>query len=70
MSTSIRRSLGDPETVRETPGKGSIEVWKPENGNINYRNFSPSGGKGDATIDFTGDLQYALGFMHFHAVHD
>ncbi|MFE7136067.1 hypothetical protein ACFVIM_35005, partial [Streptomyces sp. NPDC057638] len=65
----LRKKLGEPDQVKEIPGKGTIEIWKLENGNINYRGFSSSGGKADPTIDFTGDLQKELGFKRYHAKH-
>lgn len=68
-ASTIRRDLGPPDEVKVIPGKGSIDVWKLEGGNVNYRNFSGSGGSMDYTIDFTGELKEILGFKRYHAKH-
>ncbi|MCG3042914.1 hypothetical protein L7D48_20435, partial [Streptomyces sp. S1A] len=69
ISASIRKTLGAPDSLKQVPGKGTVEVWELEQGNVNYRNFSSSGGKGDITIDFTGDLKEDLKFKRYHATH-
>ncbi|MFJ9041111.1 ALF repeat-containing protein [Streptomyces sp. NPDC102406] len=67
VAQSIRTKLGPPDQLTEVPGKGTVEVWKMDGGNVNYRNFSSSGGAGDATIDFTKQLAQELGFKRYHA---
>jgi hypothetical protein len=69
INASIRKTLGAPDSLKQVPGKGTVEVWELEQGNVNYRNFSSSGGKGGMTIDFTGDLKGELGFKRYHATH-
>lgn len=68
-ASTIRRDFGPPDEVKIVPGKGSIDVWNLEGGNVNYRNFSGSGGSMDYTIDFTGELKEILGFKRYHAKH-
>ncbi|WP_133742514.1 polymorphic toxin-type HINT domain-containing protein [Actinorugispora endophytica] len=59
----LREEYGDP-TVREVPGKGTVEVWEVEGGKINYRNFSSSGGSNDPTIDFSGFSDLGMKRLH------
>ncbi|WP_206503208.1 hypothetical protein [Streptomyces chrestomyceticus] len=68
VADNIRKELGAPDKVIQTK-KGTIEVWELEGGNINYRNFSTSGGKMDPTIDFSEDLQKEFGLKRYHIKH-
>ncbi|MFI9275277.1 hypothetical protein ACIGXM_31880 [Kitasatospora sp. NPDC052896] len=68
MAKKLRELLGQPDTVTELP-KGTVETWTFDGGNVNYRNFSSSGGAGDWSIDFTKELQNELGLKRYHAKH-
>lgn len=69
VAASLRRDLGEPDMVKDVPGMGTIEVWELDGGNVNFRNFSGSGGSGDWTIDFSKELKELLGFKRYHAKH-
>lgn len=66
VANGIREKFGAPDRVTEVPGKGSVETWNFDGGNVNYRNFSGTAGAGDTTIDFTKDLIKELGLKRYH----